>query len=306
MEYYVYVYLDTKKPGRFIYGEYQFDYEPFYIGKGKGERYRKHLLTVKNGKYSNLPKNHIIKKILDEEKEPIILKYFQNIDEKTSFMLEEDMIKNIGRFDKKSGPLRNLSDGGEGPSGCRRSEETRKKLSMMKKGICTENMLNNLKKIHSKMWGNQRTRGLKFSDDTKKKMGESHYKSVLQLDLDENIIREFSSIKEAKAFIGYSIMKVLRGEGKTAGGYKWKYKDQEEDERRKFNYSRNQERKKSREEKIIPRKAVYKRNIHGEILGEYSSISEAAILNGMTVGNISKVLNNKGKTAGGFKWEYKK
>ena len=33
-KYYVYIYIDPRKPGKFKYGEYEFDYEPFYIGKG--------------------------------------------------------------------------------------------------------------------------------------------------------------------------------------------------------------------------------------------------------------------------------
>jgi len=32
-KYYVYVYLDSRKPGKYKYGEYEFDYEPFYVGK---------------------------------------------------------------------------------------------------------------------------------------------------------------------------------------------------------------------------------------------------------------------------------
>jgi hypothetical protein len=36
--FYVYIYLDPRKPGKFHYGEYCFDYEPFYVGKGKDNR----------------------------------------------------------------------------------------------------------------------------------------------------------------------------------------------------------------------------------------------------------------------------
>ena len=42
--YYVYAYLDTRKPGHFIYQNYKFEYEPFYIGKGRANRLYKHLL----------------------------------------------------------------------------------------------------------------------------------------------------------------------------------------------------------------------------------------------------------------------
>ena len=28
--FYTYVYMDTRKPGKFVYGEFQFDFEPFY------------------------------------------------------------------------------------------------------------------------------------------------------------------------------------------------------------------------------------------------------------------------------------
>ena len=41
--FYVYVYLDPRKPGNYVYGEYSFDYEPFYVGKGSNGRCTIHL-----------------------------------------------------------------------------------------------------------------------------------------------------------------------------------------------------------------------------------------------------------------------
>lgn len=53
--------------------------------------------------------------------------------------------------------------------------------------------------------------------------------AVLQIDKTTNkVIQEFSSIKEASQFTkvaSSTICNVCKGKGKTAGGYKWKYKE---------------------------------------------------------------------------------
>ena len=41
--FYVYIYLDPRKRGKYIYEEFKFNYEPFYVGKGKGDQIKSHL-----------------------------------------------------------------------------------------------------------------------------------------------------------------------------------------------------------------------------------------------------------------------
>lgn len=225
-DYYVYVYLDPTKPGDYLYGDFYFTHEPFYVGKGRKNRHRIHLLKVKRGNYKNLPKYHTIKRIIDLGIEPIIIKYSENMNENDSFFLEKDMIQTIGRRDILTGPLRNLTDGGEGNGNRKFSDEHCKNISISKKGVVTQKLLDHLRSVHERMIGNKRTLGMKFSDESKKKMIESRSKAVYQIDpKNGEILREFSSIKNAEIFIGLNIKKALSGKSKKAGGFIWKYKN---------------------------------------------------------------------------------
>jgi len=60
--YYIYAYLDPRKPGLYKYGEYEFSYEPFYIGKGKDNRLYDHLERNHLARGTNSLKDNIIKK----------------------------------------------------------------------------------------------------------------------------------------------------------------------------------------------------------------------------------------------------
>jgi group I intron endonuclease len=51
-------------------------------------------------------------------------------------------------------------------------------------------------------------------------------KPILQLDLEDNLIKEFKSQTEIKHILNIDPQNVLRGKTKTAGGYKWKYKNE--------------------------------------------------------------------------------
>jgi hypothetical protein len=226
MEHYVYVYLDPRKPGNYNYINYNFEYEPFYIGKGKERRYKTHLEKVKNGICKDLLKDYIIKELLSLNLEPIIIKYRDNMKENEALELEKNMIISIGRVDLKTGPLSNLSNGGQGISNRKFTDTHRKNLSLARKGKVSEKQLEHLKNIHKKMIGNKRTLGISFSKEVRERMGKSHYKPVYQLNSIGEILNEFDSIKNAENYIGVPIKKVLSGKGKTAGGFYWKYKNE--------------------------------------------------------------------------------
>lgn len=67
---FVYVYLNPLKPGKFCYGTYQFDYEPFYVGKGTRYRHLIHDKLFKSGKLDrlkNTQKHDTIKKSMTQD-----------------------------------------------------------------------------------------------------------------------------------------------------------------------------------------------------------------------------------------------
>lgn len=117
--FYVYVYLDPRKPGKYVYGDFQFDYEPFYVGSGQRKRYLSHAKdSVLHRDNSNPLKSHKILKIIKETSREqlvrLIVKIKKNLYLDDAQKLEIKLIQTIGRYDLKTGPLTNLTDGGEG------------------------------------------------------------------------------------------------------------------------------------------------------------------------------------------------
>lgn len=123
-DFYVYAYLDPRKPGDYQYGNYRFDYEPFYIGKGQNRRC--YLGNVRNI-YFSYKTNKIYQ---DIGVAPILVKIVSEITEEDSLTIEELLIVSIGRrFVGGKGPLVNLANSGRGSFGIPMSEETKRKIS---------------------------------------------------------------------------------------------------------------------------------------------------------------------------------
>ena len=108
MIYYTYAYLRK-------------DRTPYYIGKGKKGRIHSTHRKFKPPK---------------DKSRIIFLK--QNLTEEEAFRHEVYMIAVFGRKDLGTGILHNRTNGGEGPSGAVRNDETRKKMSEAKKNMSEE------------------------------------------------------------------------------------------------------------------------------------------------------------------------
>ncbi len=123
--YFVYCFLDPRKPGNYKFGDITLDHEPIYIGKGKGNRHQNHykLYKTRNTRFYSK-----IQSIIEKGYEPKFIILSDNLSEKESFLQECHFIELIGKIEN-GGPLTNLTDGGQGHSGLKKSDETILKFS---------------------------------------------------------------------------------------------------------------------------------------------------------------------------------
>ena len=113
-EFYVYTYVDPRND------------EPFYVGKGFGFRYKRHLKPYASNKHV---KNRI-KAIRLAGFEPNIVRFY-TFSEREAFDLECALISAYGRRDLGTGSLCNYTNGGDGCSGrvgMKHSQETKDRI----------------------------------------------------------------------------------------------------------------------------------------------------------------------------------
>jgi hypothetical protein len=150
----------------------------FYVGKGTGNRRSKHL-SIARGNSKNRQRNpKLYNKIADllANSIPIISDViFESVDEEICLKYEVAKICEIGLDN-----LCNLTNGGEGTSGYKISDESRKKLSEAHKGIrkgckgrkwteAEKKKLSDRKKGCASPW-----KGKHIPDEVKIKMSKSH------------------------------------------------------------------------------------------------------------------------------------
>lgn len=123
--FYVYAIMDPRKDA-LQSGGYKFKHEPFYIGKGHGGRVLDHFKTAHRKKD---PKSLRISRIAEETGDFPPVRIFRCKSELEAYNLEIKLIHQIGRRGLRTGPLHNLTAGGEGISGMVFTDTHRKNIS---------------------------------------------------------------------------------------------------------------------------------------------------------------------------------
>lgn len=178
---YVYALLDPRKPGKYSYpclGEVlEFTHEPFYVGKGQGKRISHHMRDAVSGKNPSSHKENRIRDIIVDGYIPIEVKMWQSICDEDALKIEILVISIIGRRAGGSGPLTNISLGGDGVSGVAKSAEHKEKLRKPKTEAHKNKLRNaNLGKVHTQETRDKLSaigKGRPHSEDHSKKIGDA-------------------------------------------------------------------------------------------------------------------------------------
>lgn len=156
-KFYIYVYLDPRIVGEFIYGDYKFDYQPFYVGKGNSDRDQHHIRESRIKFDTNRVKTKVIRELQKDNLNPIIIKLHEDLIEVSAYELENTLIDVIGKKIDGKGPLTNIKDGGNGFT----SEDAKK--TWLVEGV-REKRIDSLKKWWSN-WDDEKK--LEYSESKK-------------------------------------------------------------------------------------------------------------------------------------------
>lgn len=221
--------------------------EPFYIGIGMSDD------VNYTRAYDKTKRTNFWKEIAKFGFEVEIL--FDNIGINESFKKEIEFISLYGRKDLGTGTLCNLTDGGEGRSNFKHSEDALKKISESSKGrrhnigrkqseetrlkrsiaLKGKKRSENTKiKLSLCKMGNKAWLGKCHSEESRKKISDKQTgvprlyacKKIAETDASGNIIKTYDSIKDAANQIGCSltgIRNALTGVSKTIFNKHFKY-----------------------------------------------------------------------------------
>lgn len=285
-EYYVYVYLNPYKFGEFIYDSYIYKYEPFYVGKGKDYRYKRHFKDYELNNIYNINKSSIINDMISDSyniEDYIIL--YENMNELEAINLEIKLIELFGRIDLGTGTLSNMTDGGEGMSGnisplkgktyeeihgvekAKLLKEEKRKMFLGKKNPMYGVEPKSKGKTYLEYFGEEKSIKIKL------KLSEYHTRKIYQYTLFGVFMKEWDSVLDAVGELNIcksSLHNCLSENNisMSAGGFQWKY----------F---------KTNTIKSIKSKNIEKYDLNGNLIDSYFTLTEAAKSIDSSVSNLS-------------------
>lgn len=290
----------------YVYGLYDpRTNQPFYIGKGKGARMFMHLREAKlpPENQTNKLKCAIINNIMQVGFKPIITKINLNLSEEEALNQEIILIKQIGRLIDGTGPLSNLTKGGETGSG---HPEPIKCYSL------DGSLINSFSSLTEAAYNvgihksticaalNRRTRiagGFRwaYEDELVRDLEPNkHVSPVTQYTIEGKKIRDFASVNDAANFVNItftSIVDACQGNHFSSGGFRWTYKDHQLLDNKTDLY-------------IYTHKLYQALDKETEqIIGTFNTIKEAikALPTAYSTGIVDCCRGRK-KTCGGYKW----
>lgn len=252
---------------------------PFYIGKGQYNRMYAHETTTLNNKIPNNNKLlfYTIKKILRESGEIQYKKILENLSESAALKLEIEEIKKFGRKNDKTGILCNLTTGGEGISGYKHTQKTKKSMTVeAKKPNRIQISTKNLKTAIEKNIG-------------KRKLHKSH-------DLIVNLYTTMSIKK---------VQKKLKCDFITLKNYLVEHNLYVPNKNRKLSEQTKNKMKISNLGKRARKIEQY--DLCGVLIKTFESITQACCSIGLNKFNISSIYNcatGRQYTAYGYKWKF--
>ena len=157
--------------------------------------------------------------LLKNKLKPIIYLVRGNLSSEEANYIEKYLIKYFSK--RKKLKLHNLTKGGSGSSGFKHSEESKLKMSQIRKKSMTPENLENLKQKGIKQWENA-TKEQKLNNI----LIQKNRRIIYQYDLNNNFIQEHISLRSIERNLGYKRQNIyfnLKGETSTAYGFIWKY-----------------------------------------------------------------------------------
>jgi len=231
--------------------------QPFYVGKGTGNRMYDHWKKLHSPTHYRIHNNNFLRGTLLAIYEagliPIYEKMLITPNEQDALNKEIELIAHYGRRSTNTGILCNLTDGGDiGASAWSKQARNKKRQAELAKQkgkpvaqytldgtfiktfssskVASEQVPTANRSYITQCCKNKRVSSGGFlwtyATNAPLKYTKQYYQSVTQLTKQKEIIRTFRSLTEASEFTGISLRAIsgcCRHKSKTSGGFIWQY-----------------------------------------------------------------------------------